>query len=150
VLTRRQLLELGATAGLIAMLSPARSARAGEVDGTALPYLRRASWAPLAGAMVAVAGVTLRLANVADLPRLAGRDDAFRLELTGRAGTLRSGTHRFRHPALGSFELFISPVETVVGGTQRYEVVVDRSVGVPNRWSQTPPPGPRGRRGAVS
>lgn len=45
-------------------------------------------------------------------------------------------------PALGSFELFVSSVDAVVGAVQRYEVVVAAPVGVrrPNR------PGPGRRR----
>jgi hypothetical protein len=138
VLTRRRFLELGAAAWLGTMLGGVRTARAAGVDVTAPAYLRRASWTPLAGTAVAVAGVTLRLADIGDLPHLAGRDDAFRLELTGAAGALAGGIHSFRHPALGSFSLFVAPVDTVVDGVQRYEVVVDRSVGVPHSVPQAP------------
>jgi hypothetical protein len=128
MLTRRQVLELGAAAALTVVLGSARSARAAGIDPMASDYLRRASWVALAGGKVAVSRVHLRLAEVADLPHLAGRDDAFRLELIGDPGALAGGIHPFRHAALGSFELFVSPVESVVRGLQRYEVVVDRSV----------------------
>ena len=138
MLTRRQVLELGAAAWLTAMLGGVRFARAAGVDVTAPGYLRRASWVPLTGATVGVAGATLRLAEVADLPHLAGRDDAFGLQLTGAAGALAGGIHPFRHAALGSFELFVSPVDTAGGGVQRYEVVVDRSVGVPRSVPKAP------------
>jgi hypothetical protein len=80
------------------------------------------------GASVAVAGVTLHLTEVGDLAFLAGRDDAFRLELTGAVGTLAVAIQPFQHHALGSFDLFVSPVATVVDGEQLYEVVVNRSV----------------------
>lgn len=128
MLTRRQVLELGAAASLTALLGSARSARAAGMGGPAPHYLCRASWLPLAGGIITVARVNLRLAEVGDLPHLAGRDDAFRLELTGDAGAVPCGIQAFRHAALGSFQLFISPVGSVVRGLQRYEVVVDRSV----------------------
>ena len=102
MLIRRQVRELGAAACPTAMLGRERSARATGVDATAPGYLRRASWVPLAGGMVAVARVTLRLAEVADLPHLAGRDDASQLELTGAADVVPSGIHPFRHPPLAA------------------------------------------------
>ena len=80
---------------------------------------------------VSVAGVMLQLDEVADLPRLAGRDDAFRLEFTGPAEAVQSGIHEFRQAQLGTFVMFVSPVDIVLGSDSRYEVVVDRSVGVP-------------------
>jgi hypothetical protein len=98
-----------------------------------LGYLRRSSWLPLVGTTLAVDGVKLRVANVADLPQLAGRDDAFRLELRGTTSALPSCIGRFRHRTLGSFEMFVSPIDAVAGGVQRYEVVVDRSVGAGRR-----------------
>jgi hypothetical protein len=138
MLTRRQVLELAAAAWLTAVLGRVATARAAGVDAVAPGYLRRASWVPLTGTAVGVAGVTLLLAEVADLPHLAGRDDAFGLQLTGAAGALPGGIHPFRHAALGSFDLFLSPVDTVSGGVQRYEVVVDRSIGVPDSVPQAP------------
>ena len=131
MLTRRRLLELSATACLAAILGHATSARAAGLDPAVADYLRRAPWLPVVGDAVSVAGVRLWLAEVGDLPQLAGRDDAFRLEFTGPAGALPGATHLFRQAALGSFVMFVSPVDTVVGTEQRYEVVVDRSVGVP-------------------
>jgi hypothetical protein len=137
MLTRRQIVELGAAACVAAMLGHVRSAVAAETDPALGGYLRRETWLPLVGEGVEVAGVTLLLGEVADLPLLAGRDDAFRLELTGPAG-MTGGIHPFQHPALGSVELFLSPVDTVVAGVQRYEVVVNRSVGVPRAIPTAP------------
>ena len=142
MLTRRQVLELGASACLVAILGQVRSASAAEADATVADYLRREPWLPLVGSNVDVEDVTLRLAEVADLPQLAGRDDAFALEFTGPSGALNSGTYPFQHAALGSFEMFASPVDTAVASEQRYEVVVDRSVGVPRvvpTANSTPP-----------
>jgi uncharacterized protein DUF6916 len=92
-------------------------------------YLRRASWLPLVEATLDVDDATLRVADVADLPQLPGRDDGFRLELIGAANAVPSSIQRFHHATLGNFEMFVSPVEAVVGGAQLYQVVVDRSVG---------------------
>ena len=142
MLTRRQVLELGAGACLVAILGHVRSASAAEADATMADYLRREPWLPLVGGNVDVEAVTLRLAEVADLPQLAGRDDAFALEFTGPSGALNSGTHPFQHAALGSFEMFASPVDTALASEQRYEVVVDRSIGVPRvvpTANSTPP-----------
>jgi hypothetical protein len=130
MLTRRQLLALGATACLAAVLGDPTSATATGPGPAVAAYLRRAPWLPLVGGAVSISGVTLWLAEVGNLPHLADRDDAFRLEFTGPPGALPSATHLFGQPALGSFVMFISPVDTVAGTDQRYEVVVDRSVGV--------------------
>jgi hypothetical protein len=139
MLTRRRLLQLGAATWLTTFLGGgAGLARAAGLDFTAPAYLRRGAWAPLAGTAIGVAGTTLQLADVADLPRLAGRDDAFRLEFTGAADALAGGIHAFRHPTLGSASLFVSPVDSVVGRVQRYAVVVDRSVGVPRSVPSAP------------
>jgi hypothetical protein len=138
MLTRRRLLELGAGAWLAAMLGAVTTAPASEANFTAPRYLRRASWVPLIGTTAAAGGVTLRLTEVADLPHLVARDDAFALELTGPAGALSAGIHQLRHPALGTFTLFVSPVDTVAGGVQHYEIVVDRSVGVPRSVPTAP------------
>lgn len=74
MLTRRQVLELGAGACLVAILGHVRSASAAEADATVADYLRREPWLPLVGGNVDVEPVTLRLAEVADLPaRRPGR-----------------------------------------------------------------------------
>ena len=88
--------------------------------------------------------MALRLLSVTDLAgaradrRLAGSQDAFALAFAGPLGQpLPTGTHTFRHPALGAFELFVSPVEAP-HADRRYEVVVDRSVGAPRTVPQAP------------
>jgi hypothetical protein len=74
---------------------------------------------------------------VADLarPALRGSEDAFSLTFSGDT-TLDSGIHGLTHPQLGSFDLFVSPVETA--DRHRYEAVIDRSVVPPS----TPPADP--------
>jgi hypothetical protein len=131
MLTRRQVLALGTAAGLSAMLGGVRSAWATTGSVLTPGHLRRSSWLPLLDTTLDVDSVKLRVAAIANLPQLHGREDAFRLELTGAASALPSGIARFRHRRLGSFQMFVSPVEAVVDGVQRYEVVVDRSVGTP-------------------
>jgi hypothetical protein len=140
MLTRRRLVQLGLVTWAGVMLGAPRLARAAGTDVTAPAALRRSTWAPLAGSAIAVGGTMLRLDAVGDLPYLAGRDDAFRLELIGRVGAVPPGIHPFRHPAFGSAELFVAPVDAIVSGVSRYEVVVDRSVGVPHVVPAAPNP----------
>ena len=98
------------------------------------PHLVRSSWAGLVQQSFAVGSVELRLHAVADVAgaardrSLKGSEDAFALTFSGPAAeALESGIHTLSHPALGPFELFISPVERP--GTDRiYEAVIDRSV----------------------
>ncbi|MDX6581864.1 MAG: hypothetical protein QOI10_1048 [Solirubrobacterales bacterium] len=134
--TRRQALQAGAAAGLVAMFARVPFARAAADDGE--PYLHRASYAGLVGQAFAVAGGSLVLREVGDLEHLAGRDDAFRLEFTGALGAVEAGTRQFSHSALGRFELFVAPVCEVTGGVQRYEVVIDRSVPLPRNAPEAP------------
>jgi hypothetical protein len=137
-MTRRHALRLGAGAGLAVMFGriPAALAAAGSDDDVEA-YLRRSGYAPLVGQAFSVAGAVLVLRAVEDLEHLPGRDDAFRLEFTGAAGAVETGTREFSHPALGPFDLFVAPVCLVASGVQRYEVVIDRSVKLPRN-----PPGP--------
>jgi hypothetical protein len=146
-LTRRTLLRTGGGAGAAIALglrpwSPA-------VAGAAVtdPHLRRASYAPLVGTTFSVTEgsrtVSLKLLSVSDVARhLAGRDDAFALSFSA-SGELGSGIHTLRHPQLGRFALFLSPVERASG--HRYEILVDRSVGVPKD-----PPSPVSAPAAVA
>ena len=135
-LTRRSLLCAGATAGAAVALGVQPWAAAAAGPG----YLRRSGYAGLEGTHFTVETgaqpVVLRLESVADVAgaasrrSLAGSDDAFALTLSGPlADPLDSGIHTLRHPSLGSFELFSSPVDTP-DGNRLYEIVVDRSVGV--------------------
>jgi hypothetical protein len=148
-LTRRRLVQAGGAATAAFYL--------GGLTGTATAagvpsYLTRAAYSALAdprfaAATAAGAATTLRLTEVADLaraaqePSFAGRDDAFALTLSGPADAgLDSGVHELRHPALGAFSVFISPVQASGGGEQRYEVVVDRSVRLASALQNAPEP----------
>ena len=61
-------------------------------------------------------------------PRGQGRrevtGEAFSLLFSAGNARVPAGTHAFRHPALGWFELFVSPVGQARNG-QRYEAVVN-------------------------
>ena len=121
-------------------------------------YLTRSAYAGLEGTHFTVETgakpVVLRLESVADVAgaasrrALVGSDDAFALTFSGPiADPLDSGIHTMRHPSLGSFELFSSPVDTP-DGNRLYEIVVDRSVGVraaprPQTRELDPEPSPR-------
>jgi hypothetical protein len=135
-LTRRSLLRAGAGAGAAVAIGVRPWAAAAATAGTA-GYLTRSAYAGLEGTSfnVETGGehVVLRLEAVADVAgaatrrSLAGSDDTFALTFSGPlAQPLDSGIHSLSHPALGSFELFASPVDQPEG-SRRYEVVVDRS-----------------------
>jgi hypothetical protein len=143
-LTRRSLLCAGATAGAAVALGVKPWAAAAAGPG----YLRRSGYAGLEGTHFTVETgakpVVLRLESVADVAGAAGKralvgsDDAFALTFSGPLSTpLDSGIHTLRHPRLGSFELFSSPVDTP-DSDRTYEVVVDRSVGVAAAQSEAP------------
>ena len=69
------------------------------------------------------------LAGAAVDKSLAGSEDAFVLAFAGPLdAALEGGTHAVTHPALGTFELFVSAVEQPQS-ERRYEAVIDRSVG---------------------
>ena len=81
-------------------------------------HLRRSSYEGLIGSSFTAGSVELRLLSVSDLagaavdPSLAGSEDAFALAFAGPLdAALEAGTHTLGHPALGTFELFVSPVE---------------------------------------
>ena len=146
-MTRRSLLQAGAAATAASLLggrlwSPATASAA--VPG----HLRRSAYTGLTGGTFRAGGTELRLLSVADLagvasqPALAGSEDAFALAFAGPLGApVESGIQTFSHPALGSFDLFVTPVD-LPDGDRRYEVVVDRSVGV----APEPPEPVPGRR----
>jgi hypothetical protein len=131
-LTRRSLFHAGAlgAAATFVGLRPWAAAPAAAAPG----HLLRSSYDGLAGDVFRVGSVDLRLLSVDDLAgaavdkSLAGSEDAFVLAFAGLlAAPLESGTHSVTHPALGSFELFISEVEQPQS-ERRYEAVIDRSV----------------------
>ena len=152
-LTRRALLGAGA-AGAAALAGLRTAAPAAAAPG----HLVRSSYAGLTGQRFTAGPVALRLLSVTDVAgaaadaRLAGSQDAFALAFSGPLGQpLPAGIHTFRHPSLGAVQLFVSPVEAP-RADRRYEVVVDRSVGVPKSVPQAPAapaiaaPGRRARR----
>jgi Domain of unknown function (DUF6916) len=135
--TRRTLLKTSGAAALLSLLGveAARPARA-RADSTsdAPAYLRRAGYAGLQGQSFATGAAALKLLDVSDLGRaahdrsLAGADDAFSLSFSGpESQRLSQGIHTLRHPRLGSFDLFLVPVDQPAGD-QRYEAVIDRTV----------------------
>lgn len=145
-LTRRSLLCVGAAAGAAVALGVRPWAAAAAGPG----YLTRSAYAGLEGTRFTVETgaepVVLRLESVSDVAgaasrrALAGSDDAFALKFSGPlARPLDSGIHTLHHPRLGSFELFSSPVDAPAAD-QSYEVVVDRSVGLPTGSSEAPKP----------
>jgi len=145
-LTRRSLLRAGALATAATLAGGAwRAAPAAPAAG----HLRRSAYDGLVGQRFAAEGVELRLLSVTDLAgaaadkSLAGSEDAFALAFAGPlCARLAAGIHTLRHPRLGSFALFVAPVEQP-HSDRRYEVVVDRSVGAPKsppRRAATPAP----------
>jgi hypothetical protein len=53
--------------------------------------------------------------------------DSFSILFEGRAGVpLDQATHELKHPSLGVFPVFLSPVGLTNGSTQRYEAVFNR------------------------
>ena len=143
-LTRRTLLRSGAVAAATTLVgvrpwAPARAAAAAPAA-----HLLRSSYTGLTGQSFATESIGLRLLSVSDLagaairPSLAGSEDAFALAFSGPLdAALETGTHTLRHAELGTFELFVSPVEQP-RTDRRYEAVVDCSVGVPKSPPRRP------------
>ena len=97
-------------------------------------HLVRSSYTGLSRRSFSVGSAELQLESISDVAgaaldaSLAGSEDAFVLTFSGPlAQSLESGTHSLRHPDLGTFELFISPI-TRPSTECRYEAVIDRSV----------------------
>ena len=132
-LTRRTLLRNGAAATAAAMLGARPwSATSAAASGG---HLRRSSYTGLVGQSFWAGSVELRLLSVSDIAgakqarSLVDSENAFVLTFSGPAKPpLESGIQRLSHRALGTFELFLSPVGQP-GSERRYEAVVDRSVG---------------------
>ena len=142
ILTRRALLRNGAAATAAALLGarPWAAAPAAASAG----YLRRSSYERLVGQRFRVGSVGLRLLSVSDVAgakrdkSLVGSEDAFALAFSGPLdAALESGIHTLRHAELGTFELFVSPVDRP-RRDRRYEAVIDRSVGVPKSPPKPP------------
>jgi hypothetical protein len=139
MLTRRSLIRTGAaaTAATLVGLRPWAAAPAAAGVTASAEYLRRSTYAGLAGQRFTIGSLELRLMAVSDLAgatakrQLAGNEDAFALAFSGPLDApLDAGIQTFSHPDLGSFDLFVSPVDRP-GVDRHYEVVVDRSVGAP-------------------
>jgi hypothetical protein len=157
-ITRRRLVQAG-TAGAatvwlggLAKLVPA--AGAAPLSSS----LKRSSYLGLTSSTfkVSVDGSTipLQLAGVEDLPvaasvpALQGSDAAFSVRFVGNGfSPFAGGTRTLSHPELGTFELFVSPVEAR-SATQTYEALVDRTIRIPgvNEEGEPQPVDP-GRRG---
>lgn len=130
-LTRRQLLRHAG--GAFALAAAARLTRLRPKDQERQDSLTLAEVLPHVGSRfdVRVAGRRERLTLIEATAReRRGQGDrkvtgeAFSL-LFGEAGNeIPAGIHAFHHPALGSFPLFVSPVEQGRNG-QRYEAVVN-------------------------
>lgn len=113
------------------------TALARAASGSTPAYLLRSSYLPLAGEQFRIGGKLLQLGVVDDLAgaaedeHLRGHAEAFALTFYGPPNALGAAVQTFTHPAIGTYSLFIAAVGPVDGKVQRYEVVVDRSVGRP-------------------
>jgi hypothetical protein len=116
-LTRRSLVQAGAG---LAVLGVRPALAEAAVPG----YLRRSTylWARRQGYSARVGGRRVAL----QLVSATGRENAFVLRFSGPAAMpLVSGIHTLRHPELGTFSLFLSPVGAPRRGA-RYEAIIDR------------------------
>jgi hypothetical protein len=146
-LTRRRLLVKAGAAGA-GTLALGALGKVG-LDGTARAAgigndaLRRSSYLDLSTtaftATVDGGSHKLELIGVEDLPvaasvpTLRDSDDAFSLRFRGDGrDSFPQGTWAVSHPQLGSFQLFMVPIEQRTG-TQDYEAVIDRTVSAPSR-----------------
>jgi hypothetical protein len=145
-LTRRRLIQVGGGAAAVLYLD--RLPALALADTTAPGFLRRSAYVALVGSQFQAVGVgaTLTLTAVSDLvraqdePAFVGRDDAFALTFVGPADVvLAGGTHELAHPTLGSFAVFITPIQRPAE-TQSYELVVDRSVALGAARQEAPSP----------
>jgi hypothetical protein len=143
--TRRRALQIGALAGLSTVWMGPSLARAATSSTPA--YLRRSSYTGLVGKSFAIDGGSYQLTSVADVAgaatdaALRGNDETFVLTFQGPGG-LDTGIHTFSHADLGSYSLSAGPVDELDAASQRYEVVVDRSVGRPADAPAAPDPQP--------
>ena len=114
---------------------PAALAKA--ATGGTPAHLTRSAYLPLAGQKFRIGGKLMQLgvvddlAGAADDTALRGHPEAFALTFYGPPNALGATVQTFTHPALGTYSLFITAVGSAEGQLQRYEVVVDRSVGRP-------------------
>ncbi len=145
-LTRRRFVQVtGATASVVILSSGPGRLVASAVAATP-SYLQRRAYADLVGSTFVLDGLSLTLAEVADLPRaasdrsLAGRDDAFVLTFTGPATPpLSQDTYDLHHERLGTATLFLVPVDRTTH-QQHYEAVIDRTVKLAEAERNAPQP----------
>ncbi|HEX2087489.1 MAG TPA: hypothetical protein VHF89_17530 [Solirubrobacteraceae bacterium] len=155
-MTRRQALALGAGAGIAATVGVPGDALAAATAtvfaGAGPEYLRRSTYVDLVGERFSAGGHALRLVAVEDVlgarfdQDLRGHESAFMLTLEGPADALAPAIHELHHPLVGPFALYVSPVGEARGGSQAYEVTVDRTVRLkdvpeePDRLTPDPAP----------
>jgi hypothetical protein len=161
-ITRRRLVQAGA-AGAATVWLGGLSRFVPDAGASPLTAsLKRSTYLGLAdrGFKIAIDGSTvpLRLAGVEDLPvaasvpALQGSDAAFSVRFVGSGfSPFEGGTRTLSHPEIGTFQLFVSPVEAR-SATQTYEAVVDRTIRIPGINEEGAPepvdPGKRGGGGA--
>lgn len=140
------MLAAGGSAGAAAFvaLNPQLAAAATAIGGDPA-HLRRSTYLPLIGQQFSLgwwgSSSSLLLAQISDLSHLKGREDAFSLTFLGDAATPDGGASvALRHPKLGRFELFLVPIDRE-GDPQRYEAVINRSVGA--KRAKAPTSGPK-------
>ena len=131
-MTRRQVLRAG---GAAALAGGALVLRPWAAAGAPQGPLTFADVLPHVGSpfdVWAASGRRVRVTLVEAIlhpPRGQGgrvvNGEAFSLIFSGGGDALAAGTYGFRHPTLGSFSLFVSPVGQGRNG-QRHEAVVNR------------------------
>lgn len=144
-LTRRRLLVKAGTAGAatvwLGALGKVGLEGTAHAGGIGHDTLRRSTYLDLSTtaftAVVDGGSHKLELVGVEDLPvaasvpMLRDSDDAFSLRFRGDGRDVFSqGTQEISHPQLGTFSLFVVPIEQRTG-TQDYEAVIDRTVRIP-------------------
>jgi len=136
-MSRRRLLEGGAAA-LVCTALPMRSlgllfpdsAFAAPAAARAAPGLRLTTFAPLVGtsfgATVGASHVNLRLAKATKGQKVTRQGENFSLLFDGAAGApFGQGTYTFTHPSIGSFPMFVVPVNQAKAAPT-YEAVFNR------------------------
>lgn len=150
-ISRRHLLAAGGAGVAALWFGPGWSVDDGVAEAATLrSELRRSAWLqvtdPVVHATVDGRTAALRLTQVADLPiadqlaALRDHDGAFALRFVGPAG-LPQGAWSLQQADLGTFELFVVPIERR-GSTQTYEAIVDRTVRIAG-VNEDPVPAPR-------
>src|ERR1700742_5205110 len=134
-ISRRRLLQAGGSAlfGAYVYTSPlAKMAKAATSSSTP-NYLLRSTYQDLTDLDFSIGGVPLRMLTVGDFGaaavqrNLADNEDAFSVVFSGPAnGAIGTGPQVVRNSQIGDFTALVVPVEGNDGGTQRYELVVNR------------------------